>query len=117
MAKLVIVTHEFDGFVRRDPSSGAVTSRYMLWDVVNHVAAMGHDCHVTTGPKAHAGDVALLHVDASVVAEEYLALAEHYEATINFAVTDITKRRISSLRLTPGDEPEPSVVIRDDLEL
>jgi len=114
MAKLVIVTHEFDVFVRRDPS-GTISSMYMLWDVMNHLAAMGHDCHVTTGPKPHPGDIALLHVDASVVPEEYLALAAHYEATINFAATDITKRRISSLRLAPGDDWSGPVIVKSNL--
>jgi len=89
----------------------------MLWDILKHLAGMGHQCRITAGANAHEGEVALLHVDASLVSEDYLALASNFEATINFAAKDITKKRISTLRLSleEHDDWTGPVMIKTDL--
>ena len=117
MARLVIITHEFDAFAYRDQAAGEWTSPYMLWDILKHLAGMGHQCRITAGANAHEGEVALLHVDASLVSEDYLALASNFEATINFAAKDITKKRISTLRLSleEHDDWTGPVIVKSNL--
>ena len=112
MARLVIVTHEFDCFAYSDPATGQVTSVYMLWEVLKQ---LGHDCTIAAGLTPQLGDVALLHVDASIVTDDYLALAGNYAATINFGTRDITKRRISRLRLSREDDWGGPVIVKANL--
>jgi hypothetical protein len=74
-------------------------------NVVSHCGVAG----------APAADVALVHVDLSVVPEEYLALARSYPASINARVADIRKRRFSELILAPGDDWDGPVIAKSDL--
>jgi hypothetical protein len=60
-------------------------------------------------------DVALLHVDATKVDQAYIDLAMHYPRTINFGVSDISKRRISRLLLSKGDDWNGQVIVKADL--
>ncbi len=115
MAKIVIVTHEFDVFARLDAATGELKSPYLLFDVLKHAEDLGHHWEVTTGPRPVEGDVAVLHVDASVVSDEYLALAAHYPAAINFGTGDITKRRVSRQLLAPDEPWEGPVILKANL--
>ena len=114
MATLVIVTHEFDRFVFRD-GAGKVSSIYLLYDVLRHLGAFGHNCRVVLGPVAEPGDVALLHVDCTLVPDEYLALAGQYARTINFGTGDISKRKVSRLMVTRDDGWDGPVIVKNNL--
>ena len=111
MARLVVVSHEFDLFATRTPD-GRFSSEYLLFGVIEHLAAMGHDCVVTKGPEQIDGDAALLHVNGTFVADEYLALATRYPRTINFGTGDISKWKVSRNLLNRGDEWGGKVVIK-----
>jgi hypothetical protein len=113
MARLVLVTHEYDAFAFRQPGSDVV-SPYLLFDVLKYVETLGHSWQVTSGPKAVPGDVALLHVDATVVGEEYLSLREHYAKTINFGTGDISKQKISRLILKKGETWNGQVIVKSN---
>lgn len=114
MATLVIVTHEFDRFVYRE-GAGPVSSIYLLYDVLRHLGAFGHNSRVVLGPVAEPGDVAMLHVDCTVVPDEYLALAGHYARTINFGTGDISKRKVSRLMLAREDRWDGPVIVKNNL--
>ena len=74
MAKLIVITHEFDFFAYRLGGRQApVSSPYLLFDVLKHLQAFGHSFEVSRGPQPRPGDVALLHVDE--VNLEHLALS------------------------------------------
>lgn len=115
MATIVIVTHEFDVFTYRPREGEPVTSPYLLFDVLVHLEKLGHACRVTRGPNPLKGDAALLHVDATIVGEEYLALRDHYPLTFNFGTGDISKRRVSRLLLEKGDSWQGRVIVKGDL--
>jgi hypothetical protein len=116
LSRLVVVTHEYDRFMcwRRWPWP-AKYSPYTLFDVLRHLETMGHSWRVTRGPAVVPGDVALLHVDCTVVGKDYLALASHYPRAINFGVVDTSKRRVSELLLKRGDEWGGRVIVKSDL--
>ena len=116
LARLVIVTHELDQFVWRDEARGGVrVTPYLLFGMLKYLEAAGHSWVVARGPSAVPGDVAILHVDATVVAEEYLALRSRYAGTINFDSSDISKRKISGNLLAPGDDWDGPVIIKSNL--
>jgi hypothetical protein len=116
MARLVVVTHKFDIFKYRIGGPQApVTSPYLLFDVLRHLQALGHTSVVTRGPRPLPGDVAMLHVDSTIVDEEYLALASRYAATINFRTRDISKRRVSRSLLSKGDDWDGKVIVKGNL--
>jgi len=69
--------------------------------------------HQGTGPPPPA-DVAVLHVDLTVVPPAYRALAKHYPYCLNSAVTDISKRRISRWLVAADDPYDGPVVVKHD---
>ena len=115
MARLVIVTHQFDVFAYRTTTNTRVRSPYLLFDVLHHLEELGHTWVVSRGPRPPSGDVALLHVDATIVAEEYLAVASRYAGTINFGCRDISKRTVSRSLLAKGDDWEGKVIVKGNL--
>jgi hypothetical protein len=76
---------------------------------------MGHSWRASNGPNALPGDAALLHVDSTVVGAEYLDLQSHYRRPINFGVTDISKRKVSTLVLQPDDAWTGRVIVKSNL--
>jgi hypothetical protein len=116
MARIVVVTHEFDIFAyRRGGPDAPRQSQYMLFDVLQHLEARGHDYRLTRGPKALPGDLAILHVDLTVVPDEYLELGREYSRTLNFRATDISKRAISPIVVGPGDDWPGPVIVKSNL--
>lgn len=117
MARLVVITHEFDAFAfrRLDEPDGPVRSPYLLFNVLRHLQQLGHDWRVAAGTEPRSGDVALLHVDSTIVGEDYLSLASHYAGTINFGTFDISKRKVSRLLLSRGDDWNGEVIVKTNL--
>ena len=115
MARLVVVTHEFDRFVAWRRQWPPRTSGYLLFDVLRELQKLGHSWRVTTGPNPVEGDLALLHVDSTVVEEEYLALRTNYRRTMNLDTVDISKRTVSRLRLDQGDSWPGPVIVKGNL--
>ena len=60
-------------------------------------------------------DLAILHVDLSVVPEEYLELASRYPITLNGRVRDIRKSSFSKNLLAPHDDFNGKVIVKTDL--
>ena len=114
LARLVVVTHALDQFIWRD-DAGRRGSPYLLYGILLRLEKLGHSWILPMGPKVVRGDIAILHVDATVVAEEYLALQSRYAMTINFAVADNSKRRISRNLLTSGDDWAGPVIVKSNL--
>ena len=69
--------------------------------------------HQGTGTPPPA-DVAILHVDLTVVPPEYRALARHYPRCLNAAVGDVSKRRISRWLVSEIDAYDGPVVVKHD---
>jgi hypothetical protein len=115
MAKLIIITHEYDLFAFRTHQHHEVKSPYLLFDLLREIESIGHSWQVAKGPNPASGDVALLHVDSTVVERSYLDLRSHYSRTINFSTVDISKRQVSKLILSKNDSWDGRVIVKCDL--
>jgi hypothetical protein len=60
-------------------------------------------------------DLAILHVDLTVIPDEYLELGARYAHCLNLAVRDISKRRISRNLVTAADGYQGPVIVKTDL--
>jgi hypothetical protein len=59
-------------------------------------------------------DLALLHIDLTVIPSDYLALAARYPRCLNLAVRDISKRHISRNLVTADDGYDGPVIVKTD---
>jgi len=117
MARVVVVTHEFDVFAsRRRFYRSYRNSPYLLFDVLKALEQMGHSWHVMRGPgkKVH-GDVGILHTDCTIASDEYLALARNFRVPLNFNVRDISKRFVSGAVLSENEDWRGPVIIKSNL--
>lgn len=60
-------------------------------------------------------DLVFLHVDLSVVPDEYIEFAASYPASVNGRVRDIRKSTISSILVSPGDDWPGPVIAKSNL--
>jgi hypothetical protein len=88
--------------------------------IVDHLAGFwredGHEVVYLFGTRTAApADVILVHVDLSVVPEEYLQFAAGYPIALNGRVRDIRKSVTSRNLVRPGDGWEGPVIVKSDL--
>ena len=106
-ATIAILTHARQG-LRPGTTIARIANEHWVFD--------GHRVVIHRGPGTPpAADVAIQHVDLTRVPQRYLDLAAHYPRTINAAVADISKRRISSDLLSEGDDFAGPVMVKTDL--
>jgi hypothetical protein len=103
---IAILTHSTDHFYR---------NRYFVRLMIPRWEAVGFRVEVVTelGPFVPA-DVALMHVDLSVVPHACTRLAERYPLVLNGRVTDIRKRMFSELLLGRDEDYAGSVIVKTD---
>ncbi len=107
MTRVAIITHKFDKFLRRS---------YLLGGILKEVEQAGIEVEVTHGHRNFVkADLAILHVDATVVDPEYTALARRYPRTINLGIRDIRKSLISGAALSRGDSWDGPVIVKTEL--
>ncbi len=88
-------------------------SRYLLREITEIWQKEGLRVSVLNGPGTRVdADLAIQHVDLTVVPENYLAYIRQYPATINGSVGDISKRRISSNLVRRGDGYQGQVLVK-----
>ena len=106
-ATIAILTHAQQGL---RPGSTLARIADEHWSLHGHriVIHRGLD----TPPPA---DIAIQHVDLTRVPKPYLDLSTHYPRTINGAVADISKRRISTDLLGEDDDFFGPVMVKTDL--
>ena len=88
--------------------------------VINHYAdiwrAEGHAVIYLFGANEFVpADLIIVHVDLSVVPEEYLALARQYPLALNGQVRDIRKSTYSQLLVRTGERYDGPVIVKSDL--
>ena len=107
VAQIVIITHDFDDFGQRP---------YLLRDLVALWRASGHMVVVAAGlehwPDA---DIAILHVDQTVVPEAYVRACQRYPRVINGRATDISKRLVSRQLVRRDDDWSGPVIVKTNL--
>jgi hypothetical protein len=103
---IAILTHPTDDFRNE---------RYLIRAIIPRWEAMGFKVVVATGVEPFVpADLALLHVDLSVVPDAYRRLIERYPRVLNGRVLDIRKRQFSRL-LVNREGPDPgSVMVKSD---
>jgi hypothetical protein len=107
MTRVAIITHKFDKFLRRS---------YLLGSILKEVEQSGIEVEVTHGHRSFVkADLAILHVDATVVDPEYTALARRYPRTINLGIRDIRKSLISGAALSRGESWDGPVIVKTEL--
>lgn len=107
MPHVAVISHKYDKFTRR---------AYFLRGILSELEQEGVTAEVTRGYRRFvAADLAILHVDATVIDPEYAALARRYARTINLAVGNIGKRRISGAALSRGESWSGPVIVKTEL--
>jgi len=101
---IAIITNEFNCKIEG--------SRYFLAKLLKVWKQQGIKIHITAGPNYKPADVALLHVDTTVVADEYFDLSSRYPVVLNEKVKDILKTTISRYLLKKDDSYEGPVIVK-----
>ena len=87
---------------------------YMVYRLAERWQAAGHTVIVQRGVGTPPGDIAILHLDMTVVPEEYRALAARYPRVINGAVLDIGKSTFSEVTLTRDSDWSGPVIVKTE---
>lgn len=104
MHHIVILLHRHDRFDN---------PQYFLREIAEIWREQGLRVSVLHGPGPRLdADMAILHVDLTVVPDDYLAFARQYPVVINGSVTDISKRLISTNLVCREDGYEGQVVVK-----
>jgi hypothetical protein len=91
------------------------TGNYWLRAIAECWVKSGIRVSVVSDPRARIeADLAILHVDLTVTPKDYLACVQRCAATVNGAVSDISKRAISAHLLRREDRYEGPVIVKTD---
>lgn len=87
---------------------------------ITHLAAIWQERWITThlvfGTKRFVpADIAIMHVNLSVVPDEYFRFAKEYPRALNGKVKDIRKSSFSDHILHPGDDYEGKIMVKSNL--
>jgi hypothetical protein len=105
MAEVDILVHRHDSF----------SEEYLLYEVMRHWRHRGVRISVQCGPIVRRpADLAVLHVDLTVVDGESVVASRFYPRVVNGNVTDISKRRISRNLVMHGDGYDGAVIVKTD---
>jgi len=105
--KVAVLTHALDPIDQVN---------YLMLKIVKKWQASGVEVVVLRGPEHYeAADVLVLHVDLTVVPQEYLDFCARYPIVVNGRVRDISKRKISKNLLGPKDHYTGAVIVKADL--
>ncbi len=106
MATIVILEHALQG---------RLGIRYMAHEFVAPWERSGHRVVIQRGlGEPPPGDIALLHVDLTVIPASYLDLSRRYARVLNAATGDIRKSRYSECILGRGDPWPGRVLIKTE---
>ena len=107
MVHIVIITHLYDDFQSRD---------YLLRRLIGYWTDAGHRVLLATElgdwPE---GDIAILHVDLSVIPAAYAEASKQYAVVVNGAARDIRKKLVSGHLVRPNDGWTGPVIVKTDL--
>ncbi|TPI18017.1 hypothetical protein [Mesorhizobium sp. B4-1-1] len=116
MARIVVITHEFDRFQSRRGLLMRRDSPYMLFDLLEELKRRGHSVQILRGTSAKpAADIAVLHLDVTVTPPDYVDYARRFPFCLNLGAADISKRRISGAVIGQGDDWQGQVIVKSSL--
>lgn len=89
---------------------------YTIYHLVPFWREAGHEVQFLFGTRERpAADLVFVHIDLSVVPDEYLQFAQRYPVSVNGRVKDIRKSTFSQNLLTAGDPWPGAVIVKSDL--
>ena len=116
MARIAVITHEFDRFQSRRGLLLRRDSPYMLFDLLAELKRRGHSVRVLCGTSAEpAADIAVLHLDVTVTPPDYVDYARRFPFCLNIGAADISKRRISGAVIGREDGWQGRVIVKSSL--
>ncbi len=90
--------------------------KYAISDIINRWRNDGHNVIELYGiDKFAPADLCVMHVDLSVVPDEYLGFANQYPVVINQKISDIRKSQFSRQQVSPDDNYQGEVIVKTDL--
>lgn len=116
MSSIVLLHHPFDRFLRRRFPLGPDTSVFMIKPILDLMGARGHNVQICADPAAlPKGDMLILHVDVTRVPQAYLDAAASFDVTVNGTVADISKSKLSQIRVDQNSAWDGPVIVKSDL--
>jgi hypothetical protein len=89
---------------------------YIVYHLAEYWRHWGHTVRFTYGVRHfEPADLLFVHVDLSVVPDEYLEFASRYPATVNAGLSDIRKSRISANIVAADDGWHGPIIVKSDL--
>lgn len=89
---------------------------YLIVPIIEEWKRLGHEINIVRGPTGYVpADVAVAHIDLTRIPPEYQELLARYPSAINGRLIDISKSRISSLRVESGRSWSGPVIVKTDL--
>ena len=105
-SKIAVLTHANDELESHS---------YLLNLLIDAWRKSGIEIVVLRGAdRFQAAEALILHVDLTVVPQDYVAFSKRYPVVINGRVHDISKRRISANLLRVGDPYQGEVIVKTD---
>ena len=101
---IAIITNEFNSRID--------DSRYFLSQLVKIWRQQGLEVRISAGCNYAPADLAFMHVDTTVVPDEYLELGKRYPVALNGNVKDILKTSISQYLLNRDDPYQGPVIVK-----
>jgi hypothetical protein len=101
---IAIITNEFNSRIEG--------SRYFLGQLTKIWRQQGIELRVSAGCNYNPADLAFVHVDTTVVPDEYLELGKRYPVALNGNVKDILKTSISQYLLKKDDPYQGPVIVK-----
>ena len=94
---------------------GRRLERYYITHLAKHWGEDGHEVEMVFGPEFVPADIAIVHVNLSVVPEPYLEAAARYPVSVNGRVGDIRKTTVSGNLVRAGDGYDGPAIVKANL--
>jgi hypothetical protein len=94
---------------------GRRLERYYITHLAGHWREDGHEVEIVYGPSFVPADIAVVHVNLSVVPAPYLEAAARYPVAVNGRVGDIRKTTVSANLVHEGDGYDGAVIVKANL--
>jgi hypothetical protein len=117
VAAIVVITHHYDVPMYTSKTEDGLRSSYMLGPIIVELASRGHRVTIARGVPTQviAADIAILHVDLTLVPAEYLEFAASFPICLNGEVRNIAKRTVANGLVRQNTNWAGSVIVKTDL--
>ncbi len=105
--KIVVLLHEADDRAEGEP--------YLIWAVREAWEREGSEVAIVRGTsRFEPADVAVAHIDLTVVPEDYARFLSRYPRALNLSARDLSKRAVSRNLVSSGNAWDGPVIVKTD---